>query len=80
MRQKRHWTVHWRDLSPSARELLAKLLEGHYYEPTDESLARLEECGLIELNAEGWQVTPAGRSVYVIRDQRRSVVHPDGER
>jgi hypothetical protein len=54
-----------------ARELPAKLLEGHHYEPRDESLAKLEERGSIEMNAEGWQVTPAGRSVYVIRDQRR---------
>jgi hypothetical protein len=79
MRHTGNWTVHWKDLSPQARELLAKLLEGRPYESADESLANLEERGLIEMNAEGWQATPAGRSAYVIRDRARPV-HPGEER
>jgi hypothetical protein len=70
MRHRGNRTVHWKDLSPQARELLAKLLEGRPYELTDHSLTELEECRLIELNAGGWQPTPAGRSAYVIRDPR----------
>jgi hypothetical protein len=71
--------VDWKDLPPEARELLAKLLEGRDYEITDESLATLEERGLIELSVGSWRVTSVGRSVYVIRDQWRPV-HPDERR
>jgi hypothetical protein len=41
-------------------------------------MAALHEQGLIELMADGWQATAAGRSVYVVRDDRRSL-HPEKE-
>jgi hypothetical protein len=56
--------VDWKDLSPEARELLAKLLEGRDHKLTDESLATLEELGLIELNAGSWWV-PQSAAVYM---------------
>jgi hypothetical protein len=61
--------VHWNNLSGNAQQLLRKLVEGCYYDPADEHLAELVECGLIEESADGWQVTSAGRSAYVVRDQ-----------
>ena len=68
--------VHWNDLGPEARELLADLVEGRHCRAADESLAKLEGRGLIELTAKGsWRATAAGRSVYVVRDERRPV-HP----
>ncbi|SDS24660.1 hypothetical protein SAMN05444158_1460 [Bradyrhizobium canariense] len=63
--------VHWSSLSPDARELLRKLVEGCCYEPADENLVTLMECGLIEHGANGWQPTPNGRSTYVVRDRVR---------
>jgi hypothetical protein len=63
--------VHWNNLSAGARALLTKLVEGSCYDPADDHLAKLLECGLIEPSADGWQATPAGRSAYVIRDHRR---------
>jgi hypothetical protein len=72
--------VHWKDLSPEARELLTDLVEGRHCRATEGSLEKLEGRGLIELTARGsWQATAAGRSVYVVRDDRRSL-HPEKER
>jgi hypothetical protein len=72
--------VHWKDLGPDERELLADMVEGRHCRATDERLAKLEGRGLIELTAKGsWRVTAAGRSVYVVRDERRPV-HPKEER
>ena len=45
--------VLWKDLSREARELLARLMEARSYDPMDESLAWLEERGLIESTTEG---------------------------
>ncbi len=66
--------VHWNNLSADARDLLRKLVEGSSYEPTDEGFVSLVEHGLIEKSADGWQATPAGRSVYVIRDRLRESI------
>jgi hypothetical protein len=63
--------LHWNSLDPGAREMLGKLIEGRLDEPTGENLAALIHRGLIERAADGWQVTPAGRSAYVVRDRRK---------
>ncbi len=59
---------HWNRLNPSMRELLGKLVEGHGNQPTDDTLATLMNYGLVEHGPDGWQVTQAGRSTYVVRD------------
>jgi hypothetical protein len=70
--------VHWKDLKSDDQELLAKLIEGRHYESPEESLAALREQGLVEMTAGSWEATAAGRSVYVVRDERRRE-HPGEE-
>jgi hypothetical protein len=66
--------VHWNNLSANARKLLQKLVEasfceeGSLSESENGNLVELMDYGLIEEGPDGWQVTPAGCSVYVVRD------------
>jgi hypothetical protein len=62
--------VHWNNLSVGERELLQQLIESSWCELSDCSEMELAEKGLIEQSGDGWQPTQAGRSVYVIRDDR----------
>ena len=71
--------VHWNNLSADAREMLRKFVEGSDYEPTDQSLVKLIEDGLIEQICDGWRATPAGYSVYVVRDQSSRSAKPSAD-